>query len=133
VEERPLAKENTQEPNSCRTPSRESEPNGLARVREAAKKRALRRQTSQHPRQEPCALAAPARVCAGGGPKGPSLPRPSRLSRRRLRPTSETAQVAGRRQSSRDSTRCTFEPGVTFVPSKRAVTEFPGLSWPAWP
>jgi hypothetical protein len=40
VEERPLAKENTQEPNSCRTPSRESEPNGLARVREAAKKRA---------------------------------------------------------------------------------------------
>jgi len=37
VEERPLAKENTQEPNSCRTPSRESEPNGLARVREAAK------------------------------------------------------------------------------------------------
>jgi group II intron reverse transcriptase/maturase len=38
VEERPLAKENTQEPNSCRTPSRESEPNGLARVREAAKK-----------------------------------------------------------------------------------------------
>jgi RNA-directed DNA polymerase len=38
AEERPLAKENTQEPNSCRTPSRESEPNGLARVREAAKK-----------------------------------------------------------------------------------------------
>ena len=37
AEERPLAKENTQEPNSYRTPSRESEPNGLARVREAAK------------------------------------------------------------------------------------------------
>ena len=38
VEGRPLAKENTQEPNSCRTPSRISEPNGLARVREPAKK-----------------------------------------------------------------------------------------------
>jgi RNA-directed DNA polymerase len=38
VEGRPLAKENTQEPNSYRTPSRESEPTGLARVREAAKK-----------------------------------------------------------------------------------------------
>ena len=33
VEERPLAKENTQEPNSCRTPSRDNELNGLARVR----------------------------------------------------------------------------------------------------
>jgi len=29
---------NTQEPNSCRTPSRESGQSGLARVREAAKK-----------------------------------------------------------------------------------------------
>ena len=38
VEGRPLAKENTQEPNSCRTPSRTSEPNGLARVAETAKK-----------------------------------------------------------------------------------------------
>jgi group II intron reverse transcriptase/maturase len=38
VEERPLAKENTQESNSYRTPSRGSEPNGLARVREAARK-----------------------------------------------------------------------------------------------
>jgi len=37
VEGRSLAKENTQEPNSCRTPSRACEPNGLARVREAAK------------------------------------------------------------------------------------------------
>ena len=36
VEGRPQAKENTQEPNSYRTPSRESEPTGLARVREAA-------------------------------------------------------------------------------------------------
>jgi group II intron reverse transcriptase/maturase len=36
VEERPLTKENTQEPNPYRTPSREHEPNGLERVREAA-------------------------------------------------------------------------------------------------
>jgi hypothetical protein len=36
AEGRLQAKENTQEPNSCRTPSRESEPTGLARVREAA-------------------------------------------------------------------------------------------------
>jgi len=46
VEGRPLAKENTQEPNSCRTPSRESEPNGLARVREAAKKEKKQRFTA---------------------------------------------------------------------------------------
>jgi hypothetical protein len=38
VEGRPLTKENTEEPNSRRTPSRESEPSGLDRVREAAKK-----------------------------------------------------------------------------------------------
>src|SRR5277367_5201243 len=37
VEGRPLTKENTQQPNSCRTASRESERKGLARVREAAK------------------------------------------------------------------------------------------------
>jgi RNA-directed DNA polymerase len=38
VEERPLTKENTQEPNPCRTTSRESGSSGLERVREAAKK-----------------------------------------------------------------------------------------------
>jgi RNA-directed DNA polymerase len=38
VEERPLTKENTQEPNLCRTLGRESGSNGLERVREAAKK-----------------------------------------------------------------------------------------------
>jgi group II intron reverse transcriptase/maturase len=37
VEGRPQAKENTQESNPCRTPSRSSGPSGLARVREAAK------------------------------------------------------------------------------------------------
>jgi RNA-directed DNA polymerase len=38
VEGRPPTKENTPEPNPCRTPSRENGPSGLARVREAAKK-----------------------------------------------------------------------------------------------
>jgi RNA-directed DNA polymerase len=38
VEGRPQAKENTQRPNPCRTPSRESGLNGLERVRDAAKK-----------------------------------------------------------------------------------------------
>ena len=38
VEGRPQTKENTQEPNLCRTPSRESGPSGLARVREGAKR-----------------------------------------------------------------------------------------------
>ena len=38
VEGRPLAKENMEEPNLRRTPSRENEPSGLDRVRQAAKK-----------------------------------------------------------------------------------------------
>jgi RNA-directed DNA polymerase len=38
VEGRPLTKENTEELNSCRTPSRGSESNGLDRVRQAARK-----------------------------------------------------------------------------------------------
>ncbi len=38
VEERPLAKENTEQSNQCRTQSRESGSNGLERVREVAKK-----------------------------------------------------------------------------------------------
>ena len=38
VEERPKAKENTQQPNLGRTPSRENRKSGLERVREAAKK-----------------------------------------------------------------------------------------------
>lgn len=37
VEERPLTKENTQQSNPRRTPSRESGPSGLERVREAAR------------------------------------------------------------------------------------------------
>jgi len=38
VEGRPLTKENTGQPNSCRTQSRESGPSGLAGVREAARR-----------------------------------------------------------------------------------------------
>jgi RNA-directed DNA polymerase len=38
VEGRPLTKENTRQPNPCRTPSRESGSSGLERVREAARK-----------------------------------------------------------------------------------------------
>ena len=38
MEGRPLTKENTEQPNPCRTPSRESGPSGLDRVREAARK-----------------------------------------------------------------------------------------------
>ena len=37
VEGRPLTKENAEEPNPYRTPSRESGPSGLDRVRQAAK------------------------------------------------------------------------------------------------
>ncbi len=37
VEGRPLTKENTRQPNPCRTPSRESGCSGLERVRQAAK------------------------------------------------------------------------------------------------
>jgi len=38
VERRPPAKENMDQPNSCRAPNRVSEPSGLDRVRQAAKK-----------------------------------------------------------------------------------------------
>src|SRR5262249_14066751 len=35
---------------------------------------------AKHPRKEPCALAAPARVCAGGSEQSLSLPRPGLLT-----------------------------------------------------
>jgi hypothetical protein len=47
-EGRPLTKENTQEPNPCRTPSRESGPSGLKRVREAAKDGKLKFTVTDH-------------------------------------------------------------------------------------
>ena len=46
VEGRRLTKENMEEPNSNRTPSREKEPNGLDRVRQAANERFA----ANHPR-----------------------------------------------------------------------------------
>jgi len=46
AEGRPLTKENTQQPNPCRTPSRESGPSGLERVREAAKQDGKRKFTA---------------------------------------------------------------------------------------
>ena len=46
VEERPLTKENTPEPNPYRTQNRESGPSGLERVREAARKDGKRKFTA---------------------------------------------------------------------------------------
>jgi len=46
AEGRPLTKENTRQPNPCRTPSRESGPSGLERVREAAKQDGKRKFTA---------------------------------------------------------------------------------------
>jgi RNA-directed DNA polymerase len=46
VEGRPLTKENTPQSNPCRTPSRESGPSGLERVREAARKDKKRKFTA---------------------------------------------------------------------------------------
>jgi hypothetical protein len=77
VEERTLAKENSRQQNTHRTQGRESVRSALARVRRAAEEdlsfSAARR---HHPRQEPSAVVPLAGICAGGGPKGPFLPRP---------------------------------------------------------
>jgi len=62
VEGRPLAKENTQESNPNRTQGRRNRAK-WARACAGGNKTLPR----QYPRQEPCALAVPARVCAGGG------------------------------------------------------------------
>ena len=52
VEERPLTKENTGEPNPHRTPGRGSGPSGLDRVREAA-----RRDRELYPDPDACFVA----------------------------------------------------------------------------
>ncbi len=72
VEERTLAKENSRQQNTYRTQGRERVHSALARVRRVAD-RAGRR---HYPRQEPSAVVPHAGICAGGGPKGPFLPRP---------------------------------------------------------
>ena len=62
VEERPLAKENAEQSNSCRTYGAGAcESSGLERVRKLASS-----VCRQDPRWEPCALGARARFCPGG-------------------------------------------------------------------
>jgi hypothetical protein len=56
---------------------------------------ALRR---SHPRQEPSAVVPHAGICAGGGPKGPSLP-PSRRCRSPRRRTTSTGHARPRGES----------------------------------
>ena len=58
VERRRGAEGNTVEPHTCRTQCRGSVPQGLDRVRQAF--------AVNHPRWEPSARIAPARICAGG-------------------------------------------------------------------
>ncbi len=76
VERRRGAEGNTVEPHTCRTQCRGSVPQGLDRVWQAAKarKKEVRilhpwpdtRFAVNHPRWEPSARIAPARICAGG-------------------------------------------------------------------
>src|ERR1035437_7973770 len=74
VERRGGAKENAELQSTVRTQSRAAVSQAQARIREAVLPReAFPR---HHPRWEPGALAAPAGICAGGGEKSPSLPRP---------------------------------------------------------
>ena len=72
VEERTLAKENLRQQNTPWTQSRKRVRSALARVRRAADRVGWR----HYPRQEPSAVVPHAGICAGGGPKGPFLPRP---------------------------------------------------------
>ena len=88
VEGRPLTEENTRQPNPCRTPSRESGPSGLERVREAAKRDGKLKFTallhhvsidllraSYYSRKKE---AAPGPEGAPASPYLPSSPRPAR-------------------------------------------------------
>jgi hypothetical protein len=61
MEPRAGAKENVTQRNTHRTQSRERVLHSLGRIRQAAITLDVK-----HPRQEPSALAAPARICAGG-------------------------------------------------------------------
>jgi hypothetical protein len=80
VERRGGAKENAELQSTVRTQSRAAVSQAQARIREAVLTReAVPR---HHPRWEPGALAAPAGICAGGGEKSPSLPRPPTLRHR---------------------------------------------------
>ena len=74
VERRGGAKENAELQSTVRTQSRAAVSQAQARIREAVFTREAG--PRHHPRWEPGALAAPAGICAGGGEKSPSLPRP---------------------------------------------------------
>jgi hypothetical protein len=81
VEERTLAKENLRQQNTHRTQCRERVNRALAWIRRATEERgkpsiSLSAARRHHPRQEPSAVVPHAGICAGGGPKGPFLPRP---------------------------------------------------------
>jgi len=69
VEGRRLAKGNTVKQTADRTQSRQPVSYGLHGVRKAATF------SRHHPRQEPYEVVPRVRIRAGGGPKGPSLPR----------------------------------------------------------
>ena len=70
VERRQGAEGNTVGPRTCRTPSRESVPQRLDRVRPADVRFAV-----TYPRREPGARIAHAGICAGGTGQPVSLPR----------------------------------------------------------
>jgi len=75
VEGRRPAKGNTVKQTAVRTPSRKPVSFGLHGVRKAE------RFDAKHPRQEPYEVVPHVRISAGGGPKGPSLPRLQFLTR----------------------------------------------------
>ena len=75
MEGRGLAKGNLRQRNAPRTPSRNGAPSALERVRQASLLKAWR----HYLRQEPDAVIPLVRICAGGRPKGRSLPRLSTI------------------------------------------------------
>ena len=78
VEGRGSAKGNVAQQAAVRTQCRNPASSGLSGIRKAANQRFL----VTHPRQEPYEVVPHVRIRAGGGPKGPSLPR----RKRRLKP-----------------------------------------------
>ncbi len=81
VEGRGSAKGNVAQQAAVRTQCRNPASSGLSGIRKAANQRFL----VTHPRQEPYEVVPHVRIRAGGGPKGPSLPRQGCLAARRSR------------------------------------------------
>ena len=81
VEGRAQAKENDAGPDTSPTQCGERVSQGLGGVRQA-----IVCFDVSHPRQEPYAVIPLVRICAGGGQRWPSLPRPHFSSRRPVRP-----------------------------------------------